>query len=218
MKKIEDNITGILIATNVIIIALFMMFKPSHWDISIAIWCGLGFIFIIHTIALLAYSLYTLNKLRQQRDFFKQKSNEHPLREWEQQDKWLITKSENKFKKHLRQYLPKDLEIHCNVRLVDVLAPNHREHLYANQQKYSGIIMMHIDYTIIETESAKIVMVIELDDSTHNDSKRKDRDKKKDITLQKSNIHCKRVKLEEAYDKDIMKSIIEFCKNQTGNF
>jgi hypothetical protein len=162
------------------------------------------------------YASSKIDKLKEQIDFFTKKSNDtrSPDR-WEQQGKWLITQNENKFKKHLRKHLPQSLEIHCNVRLIDVLAKEHATYLFSQPKRYGDIIMMHIDYTIVESESTKIVMVIELDDSSHDSDNHIKRDKKKNDTLQRSAIYCTRIKSKDAYDPHMMKNIIEFCKEKT---
>jgi hypothetical protein len=222
MKNNQDTIITAITATFMAtIIGLFIFFRPKHWEIATAFNYGIItciIIFVLLSIIALLYITQQLQKrLKQAQETNALNSGKtHSHQKWAQQHKYLTSKNENKFKKHLQHHIPQKLEIHCNVRLVDVLTQEHSKYLFSQGKRYIDITQMHLDYVIVESDNTKIIMVIELDDPSHNDADRKNKDNKKNNTLQMAGIHYERIELDDAYEPNIMKRIIDFCKKQTG--
>jgi hypothetical protein len=88
--------------------------------------------------------------------------------------KEFLSPSEKEFKKYLRQNLPENIEIHCKVRLADILK---------SETKYRRIIMMHVDYVLFN-EDMQPILAIELDDKSHETPEAKERDAIKNKPLE----------------------------------
>ena len=82
-------------------------------------------------------------------------------------EKKFLTPAKIEFKKHLRQNLPENIEIHCKVRLADIIK---------KETTYRRIMMMHVDYALLNTNTEEIILVIELDDKSHETEKAKEPD------------------------------------------
>ena len=71
--------------------------------------------------------------------------------------------------------------------------------------------MMHIDFTLVISETQEIILAIELDDNSHSTNKAKENDEKKNAALAESRVYYARVPLDKMYDQNIMKKIVDFC-------
>ena len=131
-----------------------------------------------------------------------------------QKKRTFLTPNEREFKKVLHQYLPDNIEIHCNVRVQDLLEIEVVNKLDPDKKNDRAIMMWHVDYVLINKESYKIVLVVELDDNSHNDPSQKNKDDWKDRILKESKVRIKRVPDRQKNDPAIMNDIVEFCKNQ----
>jgi len=114
--------------------------------------------------------------------------------------KEFLSQAEAKFKKILRKNLPENIEIHCKVRLSDILK---------TETHNPRTNMMHIDYALLNEETQKIILAIELDDKSHNTPEAQERDKIKNNALDNSNIPYVRVK--NMYDQKQLDNIRTFC-------
>jgi len=124
------------------------------------------------------------------------------------------TPTEKKFKEHLRRHLPENIEIHCKVRLVDVLHPVIRD--IVNTWKHKRYFMRHVDFTLVISETQETILAIELDDKSHSSKKAKIKDAQKIQILTESKVHYARITVDKMHDEDIMKKIIKFCEKRTG--
>jgi len=125
----------------------------------------------------------------------------------------LVTPTEKKFKEYLHQHLPPSIEVHCKVRLADILHPEVIKTL--NIWKHKKYFMMHIDFTLVISNTQEIILAIELDDSSHSKKKSQENDEKKNAALAGSKVHYARIPVDKMYDKKIMKKIVEFCIKKT---
>jgi very-short-patch-repair endonuclease len=122
-------------------------------------------------------------------------------------EKKFLSPAEKEFKKYLRQNLPENIEIHCKVRLADILK---------TETTYRRIMMMHVDYALLDADTQEIVLVIELDDTSHETEKAKERDAIKNNALKESRIKFTRIPDSKKYHPIIINEIVEFCRNKTG--
>ena len=169
------------------IIAYFCMTQQLYFFLGIA---------IILYLAIIAFAIFYFKYFKKHKD----KNNDR------KQKQQFLTSSEKRFKKLLHQNLPKNIEIHCKVRLADILKwETHRQ----------SIKMMHVDYLLVD-ENMQPIFVIELDDKSHDTPKQKERDARKDNALNESEIKYARISNRSPDDEKnhpaIMKNIVEFCK------
>jgi len=120
----------------------------------------------------------------------------------EKKQKDFLSPAELEFKNYLHRNLPENIEIHCKVRLADILK---------TETSYRRIIMMHVDFALFEKNTSKIVLVIELDDKSHGTEKAKERDSIKNSALQENGIPYMRVLNSKKYDPIYIERIIDFC-------
>ena len=118
--------------------------------------------------------------------------------------KEFLSPSEKEFKKYLHQNLPENIEIHCKVRLADILK---------SETKYRRIIMMHVDYVLFN-EDMQPILAIELDDKSHETPEAKERDAIKNNALDESGIKYTRVPNDQKYHPAIIKNIVAFCNKE----
>jgi len=128
-------------------------------------------------IALIAFIIYTKRKPKEN----EQSTTEITPTQVEHNDfskcyqkKYLLTKNEYYEWKKLSQFAEKHKLIICpKVRLLDIIEPRKGE---GNYMSLLGKVQSkHVDFLICDS-SLRIIGVIELDDSSHNQSSRKDRD------------------------------------------
>lgn len=88
---------------------------------------------------------------------------------------YLCSRSEQKFFKQLINLLPKQYYVHCQSSLISLLKP-------ADLRSARMVWAKRMDYVITDRDS-KILLVIELDDKSHDRKDRKKRDKFVNKTL-----------------------------------
>ena len=141
-----------------------------------------------------------------------------------QRKRKFLTQSERKFKELLQQKLPSNIEIHCNVRLADILEKEieskidiklrYDENNNGDIQYGQNYLMMHVDYVLIDKKTDGIICAIELDGDSHNGSNAQSRDMRKNNILNHSKIHLVRVPANKKYDQTRIQEIIGLCKNE----
>ena len=105
--------------------------------------------------------------------------------------------------------IPSNIEIHCNVRVRDLLEPEVDKKINLDVKNDRTIALWHVDYVLVEKETQKIVLAIELDDSFHNEPDKKKKDAWKDRILKESKVNSIRVPLNDIYNPSIIKKIID---------
>ena len=222
-KRDKQFIEAIFVFIGLVILTVAIIISPMIRAMTIQaisttfnVFVTFGVICSIIAITFIFYQKFvkvqTLESDRQKPSSGMQTSRKLSGGKWESEKKYLLTKPENEFKNYLRNNLSQDYEIHCKVKLTDVLAKEHTKHLNKKSRWYSGILQMHVDFAIICSKTSKIIMVIELDDETHNNDKAKRRDYTKDNTLKMSGVHCERVIHEHALNPNVIQKITDFCK------
>lgn len=131
-----------------------------------------------------------------------------PNDEWPYIQKDLMTKTERLFFAKLKHALPEHT-IFAQVqlsRLIDVK----KGHDF--QQWFNRINRMSADYVVVDRD-LKTVAVIELDDSTHNQKKRIEADKKKDKALTSAGINMIRWKVTQIPSDAVIRQEVLQLKN-----
>jgi very-short-patch-repair endonuclease len=106
-----------------------------------------------------------------------------------------------------------NIYIFSKVRLADVIyLPNGIK----NRRKYlSKILSKHLDFVICNGQTYKPILVIELDDSSHNNIENRKRDIEKNNILKAANIPILRIKVQRHYDiSEIKKSVEQLIKHK----
>ena len=87
---------------------------------------------------------------------------------------YLLTKAERSFYGVLLSVLPDDYQVMCKVRLADLIKPSvPKNQFYA---AFSRIAQKHIDFVIVRKTDLSVVAAIELNDSSHSQRNRVERD------------------------------------------
>jgi hypothetical protein len=120
----------------------------------------------------------------------------------------LITNAEKKFFNVLISInFNFDIYIFSKVRLADII---YLPGGINNRRKYlSKILSKHLDFVICDRKNYKPLLVIELDDSSHNNIENKKRDIEKDNILKAANIPILRIRVQRYYDVAEIKRNVE---------
>ena len=94
------------------------------------------------------------------------------------QRKTFLTPTERQFKSKLTEILSNKYEVHCCVRLADIVEPSSVDK--RNSREYNALFRQvsqwHCDFVIVERVTLNIITCIELDDPSHQRDDRKRRD------------------------------------------
>lgn len=113
---------------------------------------------------------------------------------------YLATKTERKFYKVLQELLPDEYVIHSQVSLMALVQPT-------NFKDNSRTWAKRMDYVITDRDT-KVLAVIELDDSSHRQKKRQERDIYVNNAL-KGHHPLLRFEAKSSYDKNHVATVIE---------
>lgn len=143
--------------------------------------------------------------------FLRKPSNEVPSREREENElakeyhytrnETLLSVAENSFFHVLNQVFTNDYNVFSKVRLADIISVKGKRW----QQGFNKIKAKHIDYIIVESGTSKILLAIELDDSSHNTKKAQKSDEVKDECLGEAGVPILRIKAAHSYNVEEIK-------------
>ena len=129
----------------------------------------------------------------------------------------LLTPTELKFSLQLRQALKKfNVEIHYKVRLADVFKVKYHNKYY--KRNFARIMAKHTDFLIVEPDTARPIIAIELDDASHDKAASVKNDTFKNVLYGSSYIKLVRIKVASAYDFSYINQLLsQYKKIETGN-
>lgn len=113
---------------------------------------------------------------------------------------YLLTKNEQNFYLQLLQHLPDGQAVMSKVRLIDIVKPNGSKRDYMKLR--NKIISKHVDFLIIEKSTSKILLAIELDDSSHLNLQSQTSDSVKNDILASAKIPLERIRTSKTYSFD----------------
>jgi hypothetical protein len=90
------------------------------------------------------------------------------------------------------------------VRLADILRVKNDSNKQNWQKAFNKIQSKHVDFVAIDPVTLEVRIVIELDDSTHNNMNRRQRDSFVDKALNSAGIPIMHFKAQESYNKKIL--------------
>jgi hypothetical protein len=118
----------------------------------------------------------------------------------------LLTPAELKFYKVLKMAVPRGTHICMKVRMGDIINCDEKAWAAGWGPRVSA---KHIDFVLIDAETAEIKMAIELDDSTHrNNQDRIDRDKFVNKAFDVAGMPLLRVPVSKWYDVEELRNLI----------
>ena len=94
----------------------------------------------------------------------------------------------------------------CKVRLADVICCPANHH--SESHWFNIISRYHVDFVLCDPKTTTPLLVIELDDRSHNTEKQSRRDKWKDLALQSAGLPLHRLPAQQAYDPIELANII----------
>lgn len=123
---------------------------------------------------------------------------------------FLNSKAEQNFLTQLLRVLPEKYSVSCKVRLADVVEPTRKR----DKKLFGDVVGKHIDFVVYELESSRIVMCIELDDSSHDKWESRKRDRVKNNALKEAKLNLYRVRASRSYSRALMASILGSIENK----
>lgn len=124
----------------------------------------------------------------------------------------ILTPTEQRFYSQLKQALKDyNVEIHYKVRLADIFRVKYSNKYYITN--FNRISAKHTDFIITETDVAKPILAIELDDSSHDLIASEKNDEFKNQLYANSNIKLLRFKVQYRYDlSEIKHRLFKYAK------
>lgn len=116
----------------------------------------------------------------------------------------LLTPSELAFYRCLRQAVGETVTICPKVRLADIIRPQKAEGRKGYFAAFNKIAAKHVDFVCVYPGTMKIIGVVELDDKTHEQSSRKDRDRIVDAALLAAAIPISHIRAKRDYDMNAL--------------
>jgi len=117
-----------------------------------------------------------------------------------------LSNAEMKFFQVLRQVCDSDYYVAPKVGLWALVQGEKTE--YGNERGWAKISQKHLDFVLLNPRLMKPVLVVELDDSSHLNPERREKDVEKDAILRQVNIPVSRVTARASYDVDKLRETI----------
>src|SRR3972149_8571462 len=124
---------------------------------------------------------------------------------------YLLTAAERSFHGVLRQVVEDSHHIAWKVRMADLIfipagTSDRQRHL-------NRILSKHLDFVLCDSESSAPLLAIELDDSSHRESRRRQRDSFVDAALSAAGLPLLRVPARRSY---VPRELAELIRGQLG--
>jgi len=114
-----------------------------------------------------------------------------------QKKAYLLTEAERSFYKVLRRVAGDELHVFAKVRLADLVwLPKGTKHRQAHLNR---VLSKHVDFVLCHRQTVAPVLVVELDDSSHESSRRQERDAFVNQVLRTTGLPLLRVPAKRAY-------------------
>jgi len=125
------------------------------------------------------------------------------------QKKTLFTEAERSFLGVLDQCIdPKQRRIFGKVRVADIVEPNPSKNRSEWQKAFNPIKAKHFDYVICTADTLKPVCAIELDDKSHSQKKRQQRDQLLENVCTEAKLPLIRVPAKRSYKLEEIKAVL----------
>ena len=123
----------------------------------------------------------------------------------------LFSPSELSFLGVLNQAIGSNAHVFGKVRVADVITPKNGMSRSDWQKAFNKISRKHFDYLLCNKNDLSVLCAIELNDSSHNSKKRKDRDKFLEGACRSANLPLVKISAKRTYNiQDIQQSIAAY--------
>lgn len=124
--------------------------------------------------------------------------------------KTLFTEAERSFLGVLDQIIdPTQHRVFGKVRVADILEPNPTKNRSEWQKAFNAISSKHFDYVICSTDTLQPTCVIELDDKSHSQKKRQQRDQLLESICLGVELPLIRVPAQRTYKPKVIKALLD---------
>ena len=124
---------------------------------------------------------------------------------------YLLSKAELSFYGVLKQAVGEGGVIFSKVRVADVLSPVKGQERSAWQRAFNKISAKHFDFVICEPNGSSIRLALELDDSSHNSSKRVKRDEFLNQACESAELPLLRIRAAKSYSIEDIREQLATC-------
>jgi len=122
---------------------------------------------------------------------------------------FLMSPAERSFLGVLDQILPNDdYRVFAQVRLADIVQVDKGLPRAAWQRAFNTISRKHVDFVVCRSDDMALIGAIELDDASHQKSKRKDRDLMVDKIFEAAGIPLARIQATATYSPNEIRSLL----------
>ena len=149
-------------------------------------WIVIGLVFVAMIAVLVAKSSKTQGKLPTQ----------YPYRKLDV----LFSPAERSFLGVLNKAVGNDAQIFGKVRVADVIAPNKGMSRSDWQKSFNKISGKHFDFLLCAKKDLSVLCAVELNDSSHNSKKRKERDAFLEGVCQSANVPLVQISARSTYN------------------
>lgn len=132
------------------------------------------------------------------------------------QVKAFLTPAERSFYGVLQSIIPSTWQLFCKVRLADVVTPPPGLSKSAWQKSFNAISSKHLDFVVCKADTLEIVLVVELDDRSHDQPSRQARDLFLDAALKSAEVLLLRVNVKRGYSPEQIKDAM-MCMLRDGS-
>ena len=118
----------------------------------------------------------------------------------------LLSDAEMRFYRYLHKAIGNEFLIFSKVRVADVLTPDNGLNRSDWQKAFNSVSAKHFDFVLCDPNNAEVKFAIELDDKTHRQKKRIDRDRFLSKAAQTANLKLVRFPVQRSYSLDDIKA------------
>lgn len=134
-----------------------------------------------------------------------------------EKEQTLFSTAERSFLGVLEQAVDGKLRIMGKVRLADILKVKNGNNKSAWQKAFNRIQSKHVDFVACDTATLGVKFVVELDDKSHNQFERQDRDEVKDKILAAAKIPVFHFTAKRTYTIQELQNVLFGNKPETTN-
>jgi hypothetical protein len=124
----------------------------------------------------------------------------------------LLTPAERTFYGTLKKAVSPGTEVFTKVRLADIVEPVKTPSRSQWQKAFNPIASKHVDFVLCEEHDLKVLCAIELDDRSHGNPKRQERDRFLNLVCESAGVPLLRIQAKRGY---VLNELREQIRSQT---